>query len=147
MTTKDWLKEAEEDARDWVKDQLMDAIVEKVLDGETIDEDLLREDGQDTYHHETHVDKDYDLEEAAQVIDQLDEYEERDSGLWIGAEDFRKAAATCAAYTYGNAVYAMAKEILERINDNTDIILGAIHQDETVKDLCKEQVSGYLGDD
>lgn len=147
MSTKDWLKEAEEDAQDWIKEQLMDAIAEKVLEGERIDADLLREDGQDTYHHETHIDKDYDIAEAAEIIDQLDEYEETDAGLWQGLDGFRAMAAACAAYTYGNAVYHLASEILERINDNTDVIMEAIHQHQEVKDACKDEISSYLSDD
>ena len=146
MGTNNWYNKAQEDARDWIKEELMDTIIEKILAGEIIDDDLLRGDGQDEYHHETHVDKWYGLQEAAEVIEELDEYEETDTGLWEG-KDFRDAANACAAYTYGNAVYAMAKEILDQIGENSDDILEEIHQDDTVKDMAKEKALKYVGED
>ena len=146
MGTNNWYNKAQEDARDWIKEELMDTIIEKILAGEIIDDDLLRGDGQDEYHHETHVDKEYDLAEAGELIDELNEYEETDTGIWQGC-DFRRAASACAAYTYGNAVYAMAKEILDQIGENSDDILEEIHQDDTVKDMAREKALKYVGED
>ena len=45
------------------------------------------------------------MQEACEVLTQLDEYEETDSGLWEGL-DMKEALSACAAYTYANAVYA-----------------------------------------
>ena len=44
-------------------------------------------------------------------------------------------------------MYHLASEILERINDNTDVIMEAIHQHQEVKDACKDEISSYLSDD
>lgn len=78
----------------------------------------------DEYHHLEHVDKEYDLLEAAMILEQLDKFEETDSGLWEGLEP-RRAISCQAAYTYGNAVSYCFEELLQYIEDqlNSDPIL------------------------
>jgi hypothetical protein len=96
-------------------------------DGKASD-DLLNDYGSgDSYHHESHVDKPYNFEEAAQLIGELSDYEETDTGLWQGM-GMKEAVCACAAYTYGAAVYAMWRELIEDINDNlfSDCDLDAI---------------------
>lgn len=108
--------EAKGDALDTVK-EFRDEILDQLKDDGEASDDLLNDycNG-DAYHHESHVDRDYDLSESAEVLDQLSEYEETDSGLWEGLEP-RRAIAAQAAYTYGNAVYAYWRENIEEINE------------------------------
>jgi trans-aconitate methyltransferase len=96
-------------------------IVEQLIDDGKASDDLLNDypDG-DSYHHESHVDKDYRLLEAATLLDQLYEFEETDSGLWEGQSP-RDAIGTQAAFTYGAAVYSMFTRLVAEINDDDEI--------------------------
>ena len=60
--------------------------------------------------------------DAATLIDQLDEFEETDSGLWQG-QSFKDAIGTCAAFTYGNAVMSEWHDLIERINEKASDII------------------------
>jgi ABC-type Zn2+ transport system substrate-binding protein/surface adhesin len=109
-------REAAEDAAEMVKN-FLDEIVEQLTNEGEASTDLLNDYPEgDAYHFENHVDRDYDLEEAAEILNEYHEYEETDTGLWLGQEP-RRAIATQAAYTYGNAVYAKAVEIVRSINE------------------------------
>lgn len=72
--------------------------------------------GGDRYHHESHVDRAYSLREAAELLEELAEHEETDSGLWEGLPP-RSVISAQAAYTYGNAVWHAVWNLIERIND------------------------------
>jgi hypothetical protein len=115
--TTNYVEDAQSDARDMARN-FMDEITEQLISGGEASRDLLNDypDG-DSYHHENHVDRDYDLTEAANLLDQLSDHEETDSGLWQGLEP-RRAIAAQAAYTYGNAVMHYWREIIEAINDD-----------------------------
>ena len=112
--------EAESDAKAMVA-HFIDEIVDKLLnDGEASDDyDNDYEDG-DSYHHETHVDRGYNLTEATDLLDWLSQHEETDSGLWDGL-DPRDAICTQAAYTYGNAVTAYWFDFIQKINRDSTI--------------------------
>lgn len=115
-------KEAEEDAKDTVEN-FIDEIVEMLVDKGEASDDLLNDyPNGDSYHHEHHTDKDYDLRESADLLDQLSDYEEDDEGLWQGLEP-RRAIAAQAAYTYGNAVYSDWRDLIEKINDDAADVL------------------------
>jgi len=114
--TENYLASAESDAKETV-DNFKDEIVEQLCDDGKASDDLNNDyPGGDAWHHESHVDKWYNLHEAAAVLDQLDDFEETDSGLWEG-QDMKEALSTCAAFTYGNAVYHEWTELIEQIND------------------------------
>lgn len=106
---------AQSDAWDTVQ-EFADTITEQVQRGEEVSSDLYNDypDG-DGYHHSTHVDKWYNLTQAAEVLDQLSEHTEEDSGLWQGQEP-REAIGTQAAFTYGNAVMAEWQSLVEELN-------------------------------
>ena len=118
----DYYADAKSDAKTCAQEYL-DTIFQQVLDEGfgSVSDDLLNDysDG-DSYHHENHVDRDYNLSEAAEILNELSQYEETDSGLWQGLEP-RRAIAAQAAYTYGNAVYSLWQEIIERINDDSEL--------------------------
>lgn len=105
---------AKDDAKEAVS-YFLDEIVDEIIDSEnTNTAERHIDDYSDSYHHETHVDRDYNLREAAELLSDLSEYEEDDSGLWQGLEP-RRAIAAMAAFTYGNAVYAMFDDLMEEI--------------------------------
>ena len=102
--TTDYVSEAITDAKNMALNFLED-IVESYVDNDgKASTDLFNDyPSGDEYHHEGHVDNEYDLTEAAMLLDQLSNFEETDSGLWEGLEP-RKAISAQTAYTYGNAV-------------------------------------------
>lgn len=112
-------QDAASDARDFVA-AYIDQIVEQLIDSDEASTDFNNDyPNGNSYHHETYVDKWYDLSDAAEVLDELSDYEETDNGLWEGLKP-RAAIGAQAAYTYGNAVYQMAVEIIEEINSDYD---------------------------
>lgn len=128
--TTNYLRKAADDAKETV-DNFADEILEQLLDkGETSD-DLLNDylDG-DSWHHESHVDKWYSMIDAAELIDQLDEFEETDSGLWEGQQP-KEAISTCAAFTYGNAVMSEWTDLIKEINDEAETIISDFADEET----------------
>ena len=125
--------DARSDAKETVayfKDEIVGMLLEK---GEASDDLFNDYPNGDSYHHENHTDKSYDLQEAAGLLDELSDNEETDSGLWQGLEP-REAVCAQAAYTYGNAVYAEWRELIEKINDEAND-LGVTIPAYTVADL------------
>ena len=134
MTTEttNYLREAADDAADTVRN-FADEILEQLLDDGKASDDLLNDyPNGDAWHHESHVDKWYSMIDAAILIDQLDEFEETDSGLWQG-QSFKDAISTCAAFTYGNAVYSEWRELIEKINEEASDIID--DYDTQIEDL------------
>jgi hypothetical protein len=118
--TTTYYQDAENDARD-TAENFLDVIIEQLLADGKASNDLNNDypDG-DAWHHEQHVDKSYTLTEAAELLDELSDYEETDWGLWQG-QDPREAISTQAAYTYGNAVYSLWHDLIEEINSDDDV--------------------------
>lgn len=128
-STTNYQNEARSDAcstvenfRDEILDQLMS-------DGQASDDLYNDYDGGDRYHHESHVDKWYNMTEAAAILDQLDEYEETDSGLWEG-QPMKEALSTCAAFTYGNAVLSEWADLIREINGQAEEIIDEFATEE-----------------
>jgi hypothetical protein len=113
----DYLESAISDA--WsMAQEFADTMVEQYNDDGRISDDINNDyAGGDSYHHQNHVDKAYSLKEAAELLDQLDRYEEDDNGLWQG-QDPREAISTQAAFTYGNAVYAQWTNLVDELNQS-----------------------------
>lgn len=134
---ENYAKAAEDDAREAVK-YFLDDIVKAIIENEgEVDTGIL--DWSESYHHESHVDKSYSLLEAATLLDQLDDFEETDSGLWEGQAP-REAISTQAAFTYGNAVASEFDDLMKAINEaisNADIFLAAVEERE---DLLNREV-------
>ena len=71
--------EARDDALNMVgefEEQIAEMLAEKGEASTDINNDYPNG---DSYHHETHVDKYYNLQEAAELLNELDEFEETDS--------------------------------------------------------------------
>lgn len=139
--TREYLKQAESDANDMLG-EFLDQMIEQWEDNQQISDDLFNDySGGDSYHHESHVDKSYNLTEAAAILDELSEWEETDHGLWDGQEP-RQAIATQAAYTYGNAVYSAWRDKIEELND----VLNAVEfkNEEEQKWFGKLYLTAYV---
>lgn len=113
-------KEALEDAWNTGRN-FVDEMVEQWKNDGKISDDLNNDySGGDSYHHENHVDKSYDLTEAAAILDEFSDQEETDSGLWEGLQP-REAISAQAAYTYGNAVYDLWRQhVVEHLNEKLE---------------------------
>ena len=122
QTCNDYRDDAASDAKNTVNNfegEILEQLLNKGKASDNLNNDY---DGGDAWHHENHVDKWYSLSEAAAILNQLDEFEESDSGLWQGC-DMKTALSTCAAFTYGNAVYSEWTDLIKQINDKAEIIL------------------------
>ncbi len=113
---KNYTQEAISDAGDLIEN-FRDEIKEAIKNGKQVSDDWNNDypDG-DSYFHESYVDKSYGLLEAAEVLGELSDFEETDSGLWEGQSP-QDAIGTQAAFTYGNAVWSYARDIVKDIND------------------------------
>jgi hypothetical protein len=116
---EDYRKNAREDAADTVE-HFLDETAEQLVENGKASNDMYNDypDG-DAYHHETHVDKSYNLLEAAHLLNQLIDHEADDSGLWEGLAP-KEAISVMAAYTYGNAVYDFWRDLIEKINEEVE---------------------------
>lgn len=110
----------------------LDEIVNSLIEHGNASDDLLNDykDG-DAYHHTHHTDKIYSLTEADELLEQLNEYEETDSGLWAMMSP-REAIVCQATYTYANAVMYFWEQLIDKIN--TDPILADLLKDKTEGD-------------
>lgn len=151
MKTTNYHDDAVSDARDTARN-FLDEICEQLTDSGEASDDLFNDyAGGDSYHHENHVDRFYNLSEAAEVLDQLSEFEETDSGLWEGLPP-RDAIAAQAAYTYGNAVITFWREIIDDVNSDDGVALaltriGEIDEDAEDADNQREILARDLRDE
>ncbi len=130
MNTTNYRESAESDAKSAVSN-FRDEIVEMLIDDGKASDDLLNDyPNGDGYHHESHTDRFYNLQEAAAVLDKLYDNEETDRGLWEG-QDMKTALGTCAAFTYANAVYSEWNDLIGKVNDEADDILSDFNAEET----------------
>lgn len=129
---------AEEDAKMLVTDYFINEIIEQLMEnGEASDDynnDYRNGDG---IFHEVIIDRDYSSNEAIELLNDLREYEETDSGLWEG-ESWDSALRTIAAFTYGNAVYDEWTKLIEEIN-GVDLDENETEEqlEEVIKEICK----------
>ena len=123
------INSAADDARDMAI-HFLDAITQQLVEGDDASADLFNDypDG-DEYHHQSHIDREYSLSEAADVLETYAEFEETDSGLWEGLPP-RDAISAQAAYTYGNAVMSEWQRIIRHVNESDQrVILADMIQD------------------
>ena len=122
----------QEDAKEFIHNfetEMIDMLVDK---GEVSDDLYNDYDNGDSFIHESYTDKDYNLSEAAKLLEDLRDYEESDSGLWEGQEP-RKAIATQAAYTYSGYVVSCIQDLIKTINDEWESSGFSEGEDETAK--------------
>lgn len=138
-------EEAADDAKRMVTEFIDEILLAIINDGEASTDLYNDYSNGDSYHHETHIDKEYDLMEAAQLLDDLNEFEETDSGLWQSLEP-RQAIGAHAAYTYGNAVYDFWRRIVTQINEDVDGFVFDYDDNDgvTVSEACKSRLKGLV---
>ena len=133
-----------EDANEMVR-SYAEEIVEKLLnDGEASDDFGNDYAGGDSYHHENHIDVFYTLLEAAELLNELSNFEETDSGMWEGQEP-KDAVCSMAAYTYGNAVASYWQDVIESINDDESIV-SLIDEYNECEETCTEELETHRAD-
>jgi DNA polymerase III delta prime subunit len=98
----------------------MEEIIEQFISDGEIGTDCRNDYRHDSTFHETIIDKYYNLEDAVTLINDLNRYEETDSGIWESLEP-EEAIGAKAAWTYGNAVKSMCDDLLEQISGDIDI--------------------------
>jgi len=151
----DYESEARSDAVAFF-DEYRDEMIAQLVDGDKVSKDLLNDyNNGDSFIHETYTDRSYDLREAVDVLEDLDQYEETDAGLWEG-KDMKEALETCAAYTYSAAVYSFIQEAIETINDNCESIVDEYGDDdieweegkdeEALKSRLSDEIDSILSD-
>lgn len=119
---KNYIEEADGQSMTIILD-CADAIAEWIFNNDgSVNTDFIQNevDGIDEMVNES-SDSHYSLLEAAQCIEQLDQYEESDYGLWEGVDSFQRAAEICAAFTYRNAVSSFLCENVQNFIDEHDI--------------------------
>ncbi|MCA9068742.1 MAG: hypothetical protein KDA84_07455 [Planctomycetaceae bacterium] len=136
-----------QDAKDDAKEmacQYSTEIAELINEGHCseYDFDCNNIDGLDCYHHESHVDKHYALLDAAELLDELAEFEETDSGLWEGCEP-RQAIGVQAAFTYGSAVWHFYYEIIGELLGDLELE-ELLEAEEPDAGAIEERVSEFL---
>lgn len=115
-----YYQQTKEDAIDFI-DELTDEIVEQFLSDGEIGEDIRNDFAHgDSLFHETIVDRWYSPEDAIMLLSNLHEWEETDEGLWEG-QDWEEIISMKAAWTYGNAVYEFATDVINQIRDAIDM--------------------------
>ncbi len=115
-----YLEAAKSDAKDAARNflqEIAEGVADKGKASDDINNDYPNGDG---YFHETFVDRAYSLTEAAEVLEELYEYEETDEALWHGLKP-RDAISAQAAYTYGAAVGELWNALIKEINEDSDV--------------------------
>jgi hypothetical protein len=108
---------AKNDAKMLVTGYFMNEIIEQLVENGEASSDYNNDyDNGDGIFHEEIVDKDYSPSEAIELLNDLYEYEEEDSGLWEG-QGWEQILATKAAFTYGNAVGDEWNDLINEINE------------------------------
>ena len=135
------INSATDDAKDTAL-HFLNYITQQLIEGDDASADLFNDycDG-DSYFHESHIDREFHLKTAAEILETYAEFEETDSGLWEGL-DPKTAISVQAAYTYGNAIMSEWQRIIHHINESDQrVILADMIQDYekdelTLDDLC-----------
>lgn len=141
MMTTNYREESVSDAKYTVQ-EFRDQIAEMLVDDGKASDDLHNDYGSgDAWHHESHVDKEYDLQESAELLSQLRDHEETDSGLWEGLEP-QQAISAQAAYTYGNAVLSEWRDLIEEINDRWEEVGPLFTSLEEAGEACSDELPG-----
>lgn len=140
-----YLEDAREDASRVAKDHV-DVIARKLVEYDDLTE--IYEFDEDRVYQ----DLDLGLLEAAQLLDELSEYTETDSGLWESLEP-RQAVVCQAHYTYGNAVEGQFRRLmksLEKFARGDDVcvfLLEKAVEDESAVDKLAVLLGEYLEDE
>jgi hypothetical protein len=117
--SESYQSEAQENARYILKD-FIDEIADDAFEDGEIASDPSDVDGLDRRMSEERGNQSYGLADAAQVLQELSDYEETDEGLWEGQAP-EEAICTKACYTFDNAVRNMIDEQFSDWRSNDEI--------------------------
>lgn len=118
MATPNYKQEASRDAAHLAL-HFLDEIVEQILKKGTASDQLYRDYENGDMALDRYRQGGYSLHEAADVLEQLGEYEADDNGIWEGLAP-RDAISVMTAETYANAVYELWRDLIDRINMAVD---------------------------
>lgn len=139
--SENYWDDAKSDAAEMVEN-FRDEIVEMLIDDGKASDDFNNDyPNGDAYHHESHVDKWYDLQDAAAVLQQLSDHKETDTGLWEGLEP-EAAIGAQATFTYGNAVAYHWGLLIEEINDAWGDIGPGFDMFDSIAEELSEHLDG-----
>lgn len=139
-----YIQEAEDDAAMLITDYFMDEIIDQIIDtGEASDDINNDYDNGDGIFHEVITDRPYHMTEAAELLSQLYEYAEEDTGLWEGETNVDRLAEIQAAYTYGNAVWNEFGDLITEINDEVDDIKINAAYEVLMENTDNKELSDY----
>lgn len=111
------MKDARDDAKEFLSDNFLEEIVEQLIESGEASDDINNDyPNGDGLFHESIVDEWYSPSEAVEILEEYDDHEETDSGLWEGLNDWKRILGTIAAFTYGNAVMSEINDLFEEIN-------------------------------
>ncbi len=111
-----WMSKAIKDAENLIKEYFIDEIVQAIVNGDEVSSDMYNDYANgDGIFHDIITDRYYHRSDAIDLIDELYEYEEEDSGIWEGL-DWERVIQAKATYTYGNAVMSEWDDIITEIN-------------------------------
>ncbi len=137
-------QEAEEDAAMLITDYFMDEIIDQIIDQGEASADINNDYGNgDSIFHEVIVDRSYSLTDAAELLSQLYNYTEGDSGLWKEETDVDRIAEIQAAFTYGNAVWAELDDLITDINNEVDDIKINAAYEVLMENTDNKELSDY----
>ena len=140
----DYAREAEEDAAMLITDYFMDEIIDQIIDQGEASADINNDYGNgDSIFHEVIVDRSYSLTDAAELLSQLYNYTEGDSGLWEEETDVDRIAEIQAAFTYGNAVWAEFDDLITDINNEVDDIKINAAYEVLMENTDNKELSDY----
>ncbi len=138
-----WNEKADEDAKEFIHVYLVDEIIEQLIEDGEFGEDIMNDfANRDSSFHETIVDRYYNDKEAIDLISDLYEYEETDSSIWEGL-DWSEVLSSKAAWTYGNAVYDKATEILNEIREKIEMDELDLEVTNEILKETKWETNGY----
>lgn len=97
-------------------------IIEMLVNDGRASTDLCNDyDDGDAFIHEMYVDNPLDPDEAMEILNRWQEYEETDSGLWAGKE-WDQILEIKAAHTWGAAVCAYIQKLIRDINTQFEAV-------------------------
>jgi len=144
MTKEDYLDEVESDAFEYLryyKNDVKEAIEEEFEFGS-----FRGGNGCDDISEHI-ADRDYSLQEAADVLEYCTN-EETDSSLWIGRSGgIRGMMSACAMCSYINDVAARVEELYDKLKDEYEIVFEVVHHGAVLDSFDDELDADDYADD
>lgn len=116
-----WMDRASQEAKDIMK-YYLDDIVDNMVTSTCLD---LRDNQLDsklnTHLNENYNYKEFTFQESCEILEELEDFEETDKGVFMAKNDMKQSFKKCAVYTYQNVVKDQIGELVTKINSDFDI--------------------------